>query len=74
MSEKTIFMTGCSTGLGKAAAILFANRGWRVIATMRTPERETELTKVAGVTLLPLDVTKPDQIQAAARRAPARQR
>ncbi|APR75819.1 Short-chain dehydrogenase/reductase SDR [Minicystis rosea] len=69
MSEKTIFMTGCSTGLGKAAAILFASRGWRVIATMRNPERETELTKVAGVMLLPLDVTKPDQIQEAARRA-----
>ena len=31
---KTIFITGASSGLGKAAAKLFQNRGWNVIATM----------------------------------------
>ena len=30
---KTIFITGASSGLGKAAAKLFQNRGWNVIAT-----------------------------------------
>jgi NAD(P)-dependent dehydrogenase (short-subunit alcohol dehydrogenase family) len=30
---KTIFITGSSTGLGRAAALLFAGRGWKVIAT-----------------------------------------
>lgn len=69
MADKTIFMTGCSTGLGKAAAILFASKGWRVIATMRNPDREEELTKIKGVTLLQLDVTKHEQIQAAAKKA-----
>ncbi len=69
MSTKTIFITGSSTGLGRAAAKLFASRGWKVIATMRSPEKETELDKIPGVTVLPLDVSKPEQIQAAARRA-----
>jgi NAD(P)-dependent dehydrogenase (short-subunit alcohol dehydrogenase family) len=69
MANKTIFITGSSTGLGKATTQLFAAKGWRVLATMCNPERESELADLPGVTLLPLDVTKPDQIEAAARRA-----
>ncbi len=65
MSTKTIFITGSSTGLGRDTAKLFASRGWKVIATMRDPAKETELGGVPGITLLPLDVTKPEQIQAA---------
>jgi NAD(P)-dependent dehydrogenase (short-subunit alcohol dehydrogenase family) len=65
----TIFMTGCSTGLGRAAALLFAERGWKVIATMRKPEGETQLASTPGITVLPLDVTDRGQIVAAARRA-----
>ncbi len=37
---KTVLITGCSSGIGKAAAILFAARDWNVIATMRQPEKE----------------------------------
>ena len=69
--SKTIFITGASTGLGRATAVLFANKGWNVIATMRKPEND-ELAKVPGITLLPLDVTKSDQIEAAAKAALAR--
>jgi NAD(P)-dependent dehydrogenase (short-subunit alcohol dehydrogenase family) len=67
--SKTIFITGTSTGLGRATARLFARHGWNVFATMRNPDRETELGKVPGITLLPLDVTRPAQIDAAVRRA-----
>ena len=67
--SKTIFITGSSTGLGRATALLFAGRGWNVIATLRNPAKETELGTIAGITLLPLDVTKPAQIEEAARRA-----
>jgi NAD(P)-dependent dehydrogenase (short-subunit alcohol dehydrogenase family) len=69
---QTIFITGASTGLGRATALLFASKGWQVIATMRTPEKESELAKTPGITLLPLDVTKPDQIEAAAKAALAK--
>jgi len=35
---KSIFITGASSGLGRATAKLFASRGWKVIATMRNPK------------------------------------
>ncbi|HWV72740.1 MAG TPA: SDR family oxidoreductase [Pseudosphingobacterium sp.] len=61
--QKTIFITGASSGLGKATAKLFQAKGWQVIATMRSPEKETELARLPNVTLLPLDVTDTAQIQ-----------
>jgi len=66
---QTIFITGSSTGLGRATALLFASKGWQVIATMRDPSKERELQSVAGVRLLGLDVTQPEQITQAATRA-----
>jgi NAD(P)-dependent dehydrogenase (short-subunit alcohol dehydrogenase family) len=65
---KTIFITGASSGLGKAAAILFAEKGWDVIATMRKPEKETELTQYANIKVLGLDVTDPEQIKQVAQK------
>ena len=59
---KTIFITGASTGLGRATAVLFASKGWKVIATMRAPEKETELAAMANVTLMQLDVTNAEQV------------
>lgn len=61
--KKTIFITGASTGLGKATAKLFQSKGWNVIGTMRSPEKETELNQLENITLLPLDVTNPEQIK-----------
>ena len=59
---KTIFITGASAGLGKATAKLFQANGWRVIATMRSPERETELDRLPNVMLMAMDVTNHDQV------------
>ncbi|WP_367331137.1 SDR family oxidoreductase [Sphingobacterium multivorum] len=55
--QKTIFITGASSGLGKATARLFQEKGWKVIATMRRPEEEKELNQLSNVTLVELDVT-----------------
>jgi len=66
---KTIFITGASTGLGKATAILFQAKGWKVIATMRKPENEKELNLLENVVLLPLDVTNIDQIRQTVKQA-----
>lgn len=66
---KTIFITGASSGIGKATAKLFQSQGWNVIATMRKPENETELTKLENVTVLPLDVTDIEQIKSTVTKA-----
>jgi NAD(P)-dependent dehydrogenase (short-subunit alcohol dehydrogenase family) len=66
---KTIFITGASTGLGKATAKLFAANGWKVIATMRKPENEKELNGIDNITLLPLDVTNLAQIKETTQKA-----
>jgi len=67
--SKTIFITGASSGIGKATAKLFASKGWNVIATMRKPENEKELNLLNNVTLLPLDVTNLEQIKETAQKA-----
>lgn len=66
---KTIFITGASSGIGKATAKLFAAKGWKVIATMRKPENETELNLLDNITLLPLDVTNVEQIKETTQKA-----
>jgi NAD(P)-dependent dehydrogenase (short-subunit alcohol dehydrogenase family) len=54
--KKTIIITGASSGIGKATAILFQKHGWNVIATMRSPEKETELNLLENVLIEKLDV------------------
>jgi NAD(P)-dependent dehydrogenase (short-subunit alcohol dehydrogenase family) len=68
-NQNTIFITGSSSGLGRATAMLFASKGWSVIATMRNPEKETEINKLAGVALLPLDTTDLKQIENTVKKA-----
>ena len=54
--SKTILITGASSGIGKATAKKFQAKGWNVIATMRSPEKENELTSLENVLVTKLDV------------------
>ncbi|WP_300978616.1 SDR family oxidoreductase [Flavobacterium sp.] len=63
--KKTIFITGASSGIGKATAKLFQSKGWNVIATMRNPENEKELKELDHVLVVQLDVLDLDSIQKA---------
>lgn len=64
-SVKSVFITGASSGIGKATAKYFAQNGWNVAATMRRPELETELNDMENVLLARCDVTQPDTIRRA---------
>jgi NADP-dependent 3-hydroxy acid dehydrogenase YdfG len=63
--SNTILITGASSGIGKATAKYFHNNGWNVVATMRSPESETELTSLDGVLVTRLDVQEPASIESA---------
>ncbi|MGW5445076.1 SDR family oxidoreductase [Streptomyces asiaticus] len=60
----TVLITGTSSGYGRETARHFHERGWNVIATMRTPRPgvfpESDRLRVVG-----LDVTRPESIAAA---------
>ena len=69
---QSVLITGTSTGIGQATAVVLASRGWRVFATMRNLEKAgllEQALKEAGlqnsVELEQLDVTSGASIQAA---------
>jgi len=53
--SKSVLITGCSTGIGRATALRLAQAGWKVYATARTVEKLADLEK-AGCRTLALDV------------------
>ena len=63
--SNTILITGASSGIGHETARFFQERGWNVIATMRRPENEEELTQLDNVLVTRLDVTDEASIRAA---------
>ena len=65
MTNCTVLITGCSSGFGKLAVNTFRAGGWNVVATMRSPEKEAELTGLEGVLVTRLDVKDPQSIDAA---------
>jgi len=59
---RTVLITGCSSGIGKATAQRLAAKGWTVYATARRPETLAELTDCRH---LALDVTSDDSMSTA---------
>lgn len=60
---KSIFITGASSGIGMETAMLFANKGWQVFATMRHPKNVHNFDEMENVVTYPLDVTDNVQIE-----------
>jgi NAD(P)-dependent dehydrogenase (short-subunit alcohol dehydrogenase family) len=69
---QSVLITGTSTGIGQATAVVLASRGWRVFATMRNLGKTGLLEQAlreagmqSSVELEQLDVTSGTSIQAA---------
>jgi short-subunit dehydrogenase len=67
MNKKIIWITGASTGIGKALAIKFAKNGWVVAASARREKLLKKLSEInENIHSYPLDVTKIDNCKAIA--------
>jgi NAD(P)-dependent dehydrogenase (short-subunit alcohol dehydrogenase family) len=66
MTQRTILITGCSSGIGLASAKVMKARGWRVFATARRAEDLEMLRQDAGVEALPLELAEPASVAACA--------
>jgi short-subunit dehydrogenase len=60
--KKVIWITGASSGIGKALSIKFAQEGWIVAASARRESLLQELNRInKNIHSFPLDVTNPEQ-------------
>lgn len=68
MENRSVLITGASSGIGKAAALYLDERGWRVFAGIRQQKDADQLRAEASGRLAPLflDITDAAQIAAAA--------
>jgi len=62
---QTVLITGCSSGLGKSTARLFATKGWNVVATMRRADRTLEHDHPDHLFVQEIDVTDDASVTAA---------
>jgi len=69
-TEKPVwFITGCSTGFGRALATLALDRGYRVVVTARNTNDIEELMTRGEALILKLDVTEPKSVKHAVEKA-----
>jgi len=62
--QRSVLMTGCSSGIGYDAAHAFAKRGWRVFATCRQ-EADCARLRAEGLESFVLDYADEASIEAA---------
>jgi len=64
IENKSVLVTGCSSGIGLATADLLRSKGWRVFPTARRAE-DLEALRQVGFEAVELDVTSSESIAAA---------
>ena len=63
--QRSILITGCSSGIGLDSALALHKRGWQVLATCRKPADCKRLNDEYGLTSFVLDYEKPETIKSA---------
>ncbi|MEM7374238.1 MAG: SDR family oxidoreductase [Bacteroidota bacterium] len=66
-TNKTILITGSNAGIGKLTAKYFADRGWKVAATMRSVGKAGDLADHPNIRIYTLDVTATESVREAVR-------
>jgi len=61
-NQKKIWITGASSGIGKALAEKFALEGWKVAVSARRKEILDNMASNENISSYPLDVTSQDQV------------
>ena len=61
-NQKKIWITGASSGIGKAVAEKFAAEGWKVAVSARRKELLQDMAKDQNISSFPLDITDRSQI------------
>jgi NAD(P)-dependent dehydrogenase (short-subunit alcohol dehydrogenase family) len=64
MQQKSVLITGCSTGIGRCLALGLHARGYHVFASVKQ-EKDVAALRAAGLESLVLDLRSPDSICAA---------
>ncbi len=59
---KTIVITGAASGIGKATAELFSQKGWNVAATFRDIEKARQFSGFKSVNCYSMDVTSIESV------------
>lgn len=69
MSQRSILITGCSSGIGLASALKLKARGWRVLATARQPDDLKRLHHQHGLEIIELELSDEASVLRCAARA-----
>ena len=62
-NQKKIWITGASSGIGKALALKFAEENWKVAISARRKELLDQIAENENISSFPLDVTDDNKVQ-----------
>ena len=62
-NQKKIWITGASSGIGKALALKFAKKNWQVAISARRKELLDQIALDKNISSFPLDVTDDDKVK-----------
>ena len=64
LDQRSVLITGCSSGIGRASAVMLKERGWRVLATVRGDEDAARLREATGIEVITAELAEPAAITA----------